>query len=108
MVRIVEKPRIDADASIHQNLRERLNSATETDERQQIETALAKMRQKDIERLLSAPFEDLFEIGTPRFPLPSKAQRLPTVICDGCHEGVMASRIVEKNGKKLCLDCVDA
>jgi formylmethanofuran dehydrogenase subunit E len=107
-VRLVEKPRPNAEMHLPQDLRKRLIDETDTEMRQQIEAELAMYRQKELDRLLNSPFEELFDIKEPRTSLPPMAQRLPTIICESCGEGVMASRIVEKNGKKLCLDCAQA
>lgn len=73
-----------------------------------LERNQADLRQKQIEYLLSAPFEELFRVTEARCPLPAMAQRLPTILCEQCGEGVMASRIHEIDGRKLCIDCAGA
>lgn len=74
-------------------------------ERTRLEAELAELRKRDIEYVLSAPFEELFEIKPTQYPLPPLAQRLPTILCEKCGEGVMASRIVEQGGHKFCKYC---
>ncbi len=75
--------------------------------RTKLEVEFASLRKKDIEFVLSAPFEDIFEIKSPQLEMPGMARRLPTVVCDCCGEGVMASRIIQKDGRKLCADCAE-
>ena len=90
-------------------LRERLGTKDiSEEEHRKLETELSKLRRQDIEYVLSAPFEEIFDIKAAHHPMPPMAQRLPTIICEGCGEGVMASRIVERNGRKLCNDCFRA
>ena len=73
--------------------------------RTKLEVELSGLRKKDIEFVLSAPFDELFDIKPAPLEMPGMARRLPTVLCDECGEGVMASRLVEKDGRKLCMDC---
>ena len=77
------------------------------DARNALETELAELRQQDMERLLSAPFETLFDIKPALCDMPGMARRLPTLICEDCGEGVMSTRIVEIDGRRLCMDCAE-
>ena len=77
------------------------------EERAQLEAELVELRERDIEYVISAPFEDIFDIKATQHPMPPLAQRLPTITCEKCGEGVMASRIVEQGGHKLCKDCAN-
>lgn len=76
--------------------------------RNEAEIELAHQRKQHIKLLLSAPFEDIFDIKGVHFPMPDLAQRLPTILCDSCGEGVMASRIVTVGNSRLCLACASA
>ena len=70
-------------------LRERLGAMDISgEERRKLETELRNLREQDIEYVLSAPFEEIFDIKAPCHPMPPLAQRLPTIICEGCGEGV--------------------
>ena len=66
-----------------------------------------ELRRKNMEHILSAPFEELFTVKDVLCEMPATARRLPTIICEECGEGVMSSRIREVNGRKLCIDCAE-
>lgn len=105
--RIVEKLRSPEEMRRSMELREALScSDLSAETRVKLEHEREELRQKDIDRLLTAPFEELFNITEARCELPGMAQRLPTLICEQCGEGVMASRICDMEGKHFCLDCV--
>ena len=57
------------------------------------------------EKILGAPLEDLFEIKNlpPQVPAPARIHK--SIVCEVCLEEVMASRIQEVAGKKLCIPC---
>jgi len=58
---------------------------------------------------LEAEEGDLFTIHRlPGYVLPARAAVLPTVRCESCGEGVMASRLYVLNGRKLCTPCYEA
>lgn len=77
------------------------------EEGRRIEAELGELRNKDIEYVLTAPFDEIFDVKKALQAMPSKAQRLPTIICEKCGEGVMASRIIEQDGHKFCKDCAE-
>lgn len=104
--RIVEKLRSPEEMRRSMELREMLSRpALPAAVRAELEHEREELRQKDIDRLLTAPFDELFRITEARCELPSLAQRLPTLICEQCGEGVMSTRICDVHGKKLCMDC---
>lgn len=106
--RIVEKLRDDEQFRRVRALRSRLEGTDLTpEERKAFETELAELRRQDMERLLSAPFETLFDIKPALCDMPGMARRLPTIICGSCGEGVMSTRIVETAGRRLCMDCAE-
>ncbi len=72
------------------------------------ERRLNELRTVQAERVLAAPFEELFSIGNVREPLPQRARILETLICESCGEGVMESRIRHLGGKRLCIPCFEA
>lgn len=75
--------------------------------RTKLEIEAERLRRKNIEQILTMPFESLFSIGEPLYDMPHLARRLPTIICESCGEGVMSSRIQKVNGRALCLDCAE-
>lgn len=104
--RIVERPRPAEEMRRPAELREALSrNDISPEQRTMLEKERAALRTQEIERLISAPFDDLFLIIEARCELPPLAQRLPTILCEHCGEGVMSTRIHELNGKKLCQDC---
>ena len=76
-------------------------------ERVRLEAEREQLRKRNTEQILSLPFEELFSIGKALCDMPQPAKRLPTILCESCGEGVMASRIQEINGRKLCIDCAE-
>jgi formylmethanofuran dehydrogenase subunit E len=57
------------------------------------------------EKILEAPLEDLFEVKEPSPPVPAPARTHQSVVCEACGEEVMATRIHEVVGKRLCIPC---
>lgn len=107
--RIVKKHHNDERSQRVQELKLMLaNQALPENIRNEAEIELTRLREQHIDVLLSAPFQDIFNIKDVHLPMPDLAQRLPTVFCDSCGEGVMASRIVEDGKRRLCLDCASA
>ena len=106
--RIVEKQRKDGQTLRRRELQQLLSDQKLTAEkRTELEAELALLRKQHLDFLLSAPFEDIFDIKEPMETMPAMARRLPTIICDCCGEGVMATRIVSRHGKQLCMDCTE-
>lgn len=107
-VRIVEKVRDDDISRRMQEIRRELTAQNLSEWiRTKLEIERERLRRKDMDFLLSAPFEELFVVGEPSFDMPPMARRLPTIVCEGCGEGVMASRIREVGGRLLCIDCAE-
>lgn len=63
------------------------------------------IRSEIIERIMTAPLEKVFRILPLPHDIPEKARILESVQCDNCGEHVMATRVREKNGKRLCIPC---
>ena len=62
-------------------------------------------RKQTIEKILSMPLEKLLKIEAVDVSLPSKARIEPSIVCDGCGEPTMGSKLVDRNGRKLCKTC---
>lgn len=58
--------------------------------------------------LLKKDPEELFTIRKVQEKVPEFAPIHESVICETCGEGVIVTRIVEKEGKKLCIPCAGA
>lgn len=108
-VRLVEKMREDVLSQRMKELRRELTAQNLSEWiRTKLEVELIRLRRKEMDIILSTPFEELFHLREPLCELPPPARRLPTIVCDICGEGVMASRIREEKGRRLCIDCAEA
>jgi len=58
------------------------------------------------ERIMSTPFEEIFNWQEITFDLPEKAMIYPTVQCSVCGEGVMEPRAVKNEQGYICPGCV--
>lgn len=61
--------------------------------------------QEHIDFVLSAPLEEVFDVGAPHISLPEKARSLKTVRCDICKESAAENKMRLMDGKTVCLDC---
>ncbi len=105
-LRIVAKNRDDDLKKRMQELRIQLTAQNISEWiRTKLEAEFIRLRKKDLDFVLTAPFEELFDIKPAHDEMPAMAKRLPTILCESCGEGVMASRIVRENGRQLCMDC---
>lgn len=106
--RLVQRLRDDEISRRSQEIRRELASPHLSEQESiRLEAQREELRKKSTEQILSLPFEELFSIGKALCDMPQPARRLPTVICESCKEGVMASRIREIDGRKLCIDCAE-
>lgn len=78
-------------------------------EQQRDEYTMKRYKELAIERALGTfklPFDDLFAITKPEsLTIPAYAPTHQSIICEQCRESVMASRIVEQDGQKICYPC---
>lgn len=65
----------------------------------------AERRRKALERLLEAPAGELFDVREIDFQIPEEAVIRPSVPCAQCGEPTMETRLVEADGRRLCLPC---
>lgn len=65
----------------------------------------ARRREQAIERLVSAPLEEVFRVDEIDFTLPQEAVIYPSVPCENCGEPTMQTRLVEVEGRRLCIPC---
>ena len=55
--------------------------------------------------ILTAPAEEIFSVGEPKFDLPEQARLFTTVTCELCGEGAPEHKMRLQEGKTVCLDC---
>ena len=56
--------------------------------------------------ILEKPAENIFELKEVQFNLPAKARIEPSIACSQCGEPTMESRLVEKDGLRICKGCL--
>lgn len=72
------------------------------------EEELSRYKKLGVEKAfatLTLDFDKLFKIEEVDVEIPAYAPMHESIICEKCGEPVMATRIVEKNGKQLCIPC---
>lgn len=62
-------------------------------------------REVVMNRILSAPLEDVFEVKEPLMDLPEKARIFNSVRCEDCGELSREDKIRLEEGRMLCLHC---
>jgi len=67
----------------------------------------AKLHDLRVREILSKPLEALFNVQDVQVPVPEKARMLPSVICERCGEPVMASKLTEIDGRRVCRGCLE-
>jgi formylmethanofuran dehydrogenase subunit E len=65
----------------------------------------AHRRQAALETLISAPQEQLFHVDVIDFEIPGEARIHTSILCDNCGEPTMETRLVEVDGRRLCIPC---
>ncbi|MDO5113499.1 MAG: FmdE family protein [Planctomycetia bacterium] len=84
-----------------------------TDDLRQKQAALAKedvtghkaLRQAMIERMMDAKMEEMFRFLPVQEPVPQFARIHRSLPCAACGEEVMETRLLDVNGRKLCIYC---
>ncbi|MHB1389749.1 MAG: FmdE family protein [Thermoleophilia bacterium] len=86
-------------------VRARLADGTATPEDRE---AAARWRREKIDYILDAPIESLFDIREVEIEIPPPASIQSSRECDRCGEPVMATRVINREGKALCMECAQA
>jgi formylmethanofuran dehydrogenase subunit E len=55
---------------------------------------------------LEMPIDKMFDIKNVKIQLPPKASIEHSGLCDICGEPTMRTKLENKGGKKVCLDCI--
>jgi tRNA-Thr(GGU) m(6)t(6)A37 methyltransferase TsaA len=69
---------------------------------------IALLKKLGIEKafaILKLDFEKIFKVEEVEIDIPSYAPSHESILCEKCGESIMASRIIQKDGKKLCIPC---
>jgi formylmethanofuran dehydrogenase subunit E len=66
---------------------------------------LAELRITAVRELVTGDPTRFFRVSEASMEIPPLAQRVPTVTCAICGEGTMSTRLVEQDGKQICLGC---
>lgn len=66
------------------------------------------LREAQTETLLTLPLETLFDIQTITPEIPERAHIYQSVICAGCGEKTMETRVRLLQGEPYCIPCFDA
>ena len=101
-VRVARKAAATPPDDRHGELVQKMRNGTASEEEKREFRALHLSRAR---LLLEMPLEELFALKPAALTLPEKARIEPTRICDGCGEPVMASRLAEQQGRRLCRAC---
>jgi formylmethanofuran dehydrogenase subunit E len=72
------------------------------------EERVAEARAGRIQRIMSAPLAELFEVKPAQGPIPKKARILESLACEACGERTMETRTRRFMGKTLCIPCFEA
>jgi len=103
--RLVLRP--DAYGELGKRLRELMGKASKGGLSPEEEKEGEALRKEIKNRILTAPFEELFSIGPAQGPVPRKARILSSLICDECGEAVMESRVRRFQNRTLCIQCFE-
>jgi formylmethanofuran dehydrogenase subunit E len=66
-----------------------------------------QLRDQQIEEMLALPLEVMFDTQFLDVRMPEKAQIYQSVICSGCAEKVMETRVRLLQGKPYCIPCFE-
>lgn len=58
-----------------------------------------------VNAILVAPEQSLFQISTVTLSVPPKSSKYLSTPCDACGEHAKADTLIEREGKRICLEC---
>ena len=103
-IRVAKKAEAGERSKKHQELFGKVREETATDKERKTFWEIHHKRSLEV---LDKPTEALFSIRAVDIALPPKAIIEPSIVCDVCGEPAMASKLTEKNNRKICGDCLD-
>jgi formylmethanofuran dehydrogenase subunit E len=104
-IRVVLKSDVVKPDKRHLELIEKKQNGTATNAELEEFKRKFEKRTRDI---LEKPVDDIFDLKEAQFDLPAKAQIEPSIACPRCGEPTMQSRLVEKDGLRICKGCSSA
>ena len=102
-VRVAKKADVSKRNEKHQELFGKVREGTATDDERKTFWDLQHQRSREV---LDKSTEELFSIRAVDIALPAKAIIEPSIVCEECGEPAMASKLTEKNDRKICGDCL--
>lgn len=93
--------RLVLNRSVTADLRERQNALDPDDE-----AGRREIRRRMIDRMTTAPLDEMFAVGAPREPVPDIARIHRSEPCDRCGEDVMETRLAKHGDRMLCVPCM--
>lgn len=105
-VRIAQKPAFNQENLFPDvaNIQARMAAGTATDADR---ARMQEIRTEMIEKILTAPLDEIYECTEVTPKLPERARIFRTVSCDVCGEPVSEQRARVQNGKVVCIPCFD-
>ena len=73
--------------------------------RESIPASIKSDRTAFINFLLEADIDEIVSLDEIVIEVPEKAQIRASVVCESCGEAVMDTRIIEQQGRKICIPC---
>jgi formylmethanofuran dehydrogenase subunit E len=67
-----------------------------------------KLHVQKTHEVLDKPVDGLFSIQDVEVPLPEKARMMASELCGRCGEPVMASKLSEVDGRRICRGCLES
>ncbi len=104
-IRIAARPREPRDDAFAELFKKVVKDRDGTDEDEARYRQMARQRSFE---LLDRDVKELFSVNEISVDLPPYAPIHESVICEACGEPTMATRIVERDSRRLCLTCADA
>lgn len=95
---------IGADGTERSELRARISSGEATSEDRE---RLSILHREHSESLLRRPLEELYDVREVDVSLPPLARVFTSVVCAGCGEPTMETRVRRLSGEQLCQPCFE-
>ena len=103
-VRVAKRPDVSQRSEKRDELFKKIREETASEEERKRFWEMHHQRAREI---LDKPTEELFSIRSVDIALPPKAMIEASIVCEECGEPAMASKLMERNGRKVCGDCLE-
>lgn len=101
-IRLVLKPHVLEAPGDELRLRDLINSGQASAEEIR---SYEKMSESRVKELFAGGPENFFDVQDQDDELPAHATIAPSIACAGCGEMVMETKLVDRDGRKLCRAC---